>query len=144
MSYNCYWLQLLQQHYTTNNLNNYLLSIILREFACATHVILGMCAWRWGRNGSSLRRIISHNYGVGEILVFLCVVCPRGPPKIGLLIGIFIPKKIPISRRHLAPKVLYMPATLRLKCRQYSTFAPQMQTVQHFCASGRQKCCTVC
>ena len=39
----------------------------LRELL-ATSVILGMCAGRWGRNGSSRRRIISPTFGVDEIV----------------------------------------------------------------------------
>ena len=37
------------------------------------------------------------NRGVGEIACFKSGLCAEGPSKIGLLIGMFIPKKIPIG-----------------------------------------------
>ena len=48
----------------------------------ATSVILGMCAGRWGRNGSSQRRIITTNFGVGEIGRLTSCGSPAGDPQI--------------------------------------------------------------
>ena len=55
-------------------------------------VILGMCAGRWGRNGSSQRRKGSPKLGVVEIVVFIWGFRPRESPNIGTTI-----KKNPIT-----------------------------------------------
>ena len=46
---------------------------------------------------SSHSRQIPPNSGVAEIACFKSGLCAEGPSKIGLLIGMFIPKKIPIG-----------------------------------------------
>ena len=56
-----------------------------------------------GRVGTEVRVVanppqIPANFGVAEILDSNRLFCARGPPKIGLVIREFTPKKIPIDR----------------------------------------------
>ena len=54
------------------------------------------------REFASRQRAPTH--GVVGIDGFLSLVCPRGPSKIGAVVGIFTPKKIPIGRWDLAAR----------------------------------------
>ena len=63
-----------------------------------TNVILGMCAGRWGRNGSSERRKDSPKVGVDEIVVFIWGIPPAGTPKYWFLDRGIWAKKNPIAR----------------------------------------------
>ena len=64
----------------------------------ATTVILGICAGRWGRNGSSRRangRQRAANFSCFEIVFFVRPFRPREPPKSCLRIGESATKRSP-------------------------------------------------
>ena len=67
----------------------------------ATSVILGMCAGRWGRNGSSRRRISAPNFAKSRLdrdRGFYLGIPPAGTPKYWFLDRGIWAKKNPIAR----------------------------------------------